>query len=120
MTNLTLSQTYVTGLIVTIFIFYCYCIYTINLAFGTVMFPETNLTNLPSPTQDNSNLTDLSDLFLSEESSIANNSLAFNNSQISFSNNMELAGTEQIRIETNFSSKPSGLLTDYNIDDKPV
>jgi hypothetical protein len=56
------------------------------------MFPESNLTNIPYPTQEDSNLTDLSDMFLSEEegeeASITNNSLTLNNSQISFANNM--------------------------------
>ncbi len=85
------------------------------------MFPESNLTNIPSTTQEDSNLTDLSDMFLSEEdASITNSSLTLNNSQISFANNMELTGTEQIQIKTNFSSKPFGLSTDYKIDDNPI
>jgi hypothetical protein len=49
------------------------------------MFPETNLTNIPSATQEGSNLTDLSDMFLSEEEvSITNSISPLNNSQISF------------------------------------
>jgi hypothetical protein len=53
------------------------------------MFPESNLTNIPSASQEDSNLTDLSDMLLSEEeASIANSSSTLNNSQISFANNM--------------------------------
>ncbi len=40
--------------------------------------------------------------------------------QISFANNLQLTGTEQIQIKTNFSSKPFGLSTDYKIDDNPI
>ena len=121
MTNLSLYLTYVLGISVTIFTYYCYCIITINQTFATTMFPESNLTNIPSTTQEDSNLTDLSDMFLSEEdASITNSSLTLNNSQISFANNMQLTGTEQIQIKTNFSSKPFGLSTDYKIDDDPI
>lgn len=120
MTKLSLSLNPMLGLSVTIFMLYCYCISTTNQTFGGAMFPESNVTNLPPTIQEDSRI-DLSDLFLSEEgASIANNSLTFNNSQISFSNNMQLTGTEQILIGANFSSKPFGLSTDYNIDGKPV
>ncbi len=85
MTNLTLYLAYVLGISVTIFTYYCYCIITINQTFGTVIFPESNLTNIPSATQEGSHLTDLSDMFLSEEEvSITNSSSPLNNSQISF------------------------------------
>ena len=87
------------------------------------MFPESNLTNLHSATQQDSSSTDLSEIFLSEEeeaADIANSTLTLNNSQVSFSNNMQLDGTEQIQIETNFFAKPFGLSTDYMIDNKPV
>lgn len=67
MTNLSLYLTYVLGISVTVFTYYCYCIITINQTFGTMMFPESNLTNIPSVTQESSNLTDLSDMLLSEE-----------------------------------------------------
>ena len=121
MTNLSLYLTYILGISVTTFTYYCYSIITVNQTFGTMMFPESNLTNIPSTTQEDSNLTDLSNMLLSEEeASIANSSSTLNNSQISFANNMQLTGTEQIQIETNFSSKPFGLSTDYKIDDKPV
>jgi hypothetical protein len=46
---------------------------------------DEGLTNIPSATQEGSNLTDLSDKFLSEEEvSITNSSSPLNNSQISF------------------------------------
>lgn len=89
MANLSLYLTCVLGISVTIFTHYCYCIITINQTFGTMMFPESNLTNISSTTQEDSNLTDLSDMFLSEEdASITNNISTLNNSQISFANNM--------------------------------
>jgi hypothetical protein len=92
MANLSVYLACVLGISVTIFTYYCYCIITFNQTFGTMMFPESNLTNIPYPTQEDSNLTDLSDMFLSEEegeeASITNNSLTLNNSQISFANNM--------------------------------
>jgi hypothetical protein len=85
MTNLSLYLAYVLGISFAIFTYYCYCIITINQTFGTMMFPETNLTNIPSATQEGSNLTDLSDMFLSEEEvSITNSISPLNNSQISF------------------------------------
>jgi hypothetical protein len=97
MTNLSLYLTFVLGISVTIFIYYCYCIITVNQTFGSMMFPESNLTNIPSASQEDSNLTDLSNMMLSEEeASIANSSSTLNNSQISFANNMQLTGTEQI------------------------
>jgi hypothetical protein len=109
MTNLSLYLTFVLGISVTIFIYYCYCIITVNQTFGSMMFPESNLTNIPSASQEDANLTDLSDMLLSEEeASIANSSSTLNNSQISFANNMQLTGTEQIQIETNFSSNHLG------------
>jgi hypothetical protein len=75
MTNLSLYLTFVLGISVTIFTYYCYCIITVNQTFGTMMFPESNLTNIPSTTQEDSNLTDLSDMLLSEEeANIANSS----------------------------------------------
>jgi hypothetical protein len=67
MTNLSLYLAYVLGISVTIFTYYCYCIITINQTFGAMMFPESNSTNIPSATQEGSNHTDLSDIFLSEE-----------------------------------------------------
>jgi hypothetical protein len=85
MTNLSLYLAYVLGISVAIFTYYCYCIITINQTFGTMIFPESSLTNIPSATQEGSNLTDLSDKFLSEEEvSITNSSSPLNNSQISF------------------------------------
>jgi hypothetical protein len=125
MNKLSLSQKYVLGLSVTIIImYYCYSISTINQTFGSVMFPEPNSSDIIASTHSTQDepRNGLSDLFLSEEegANIANSNLTFNNSQISFSNNMQLDGTEQIQVETNFSSKPFGLSTDYNIDGKPV
>jgi hypothetical protein len=35
-------------------------------------------------------------------------------------NNIQLTGTEQIHFETNFSSNPIGLSTDYKIDDNLI
>ncbi|WP_148687563.1 hypothetical protein [Candidatus Nitrosocosmicus hydrocola] len=115
MAKLLLFLTPVLALSITIFIIYCYGIFTTNQTFGSAMFPESDITNLPSTIQEASSA-DLS----KEDGSIANNNMTFNNSQISFSNNMQLTGTEKIMIGTNFSSKPFGISTDYNIDGKPV
>ncbi|CAN5856531.1 hypothetical protein BH23THE1_BH23THE1_26940 [soil metagenome] len=85
MTNLSLYLTCVLGISVIIFTYYCYCIITINQTFGTMMFPESNLTNIPSANQEGSNLTGLSDMFLSEEEvSITNSSSTLYDSEISF------------------------------------
>ena len=81
MTNLSLYLTYILGISVTTFTYYCYSIITVNQTFGTMMFPESNLTNIPSTTQEDSNLTDLSNMLLSEEeASIANSNSTLNNS----------------------------------------
>lgn len=121
MTNLSSYLICVLGISITIISYTCYCIITVNQTFGTMMSTKSNLTNISSTIQGDSDLTDLSDIFLSDdEANITNSRLATNNSQISFANNMQLTGTEQIQIKTNFSSKPFGLSTDYKIDRKPV
>ena len=121
MTNLYLYLICVLGISITILSYSCYCTITVNQTFGTMISTESNFTSIPSTTQVDSNLTDLSDIFLSnEETNITNSRSTPNNSQISFANNMQLTGTEQIQIKTNFSAKPFGLSTDYKIDGKPV
>lgn len=85
MTKLSLYLAYILGISVTIFTYYCYCIITINQTFGAMMFPESNLTDIPSATQEGSNHTDLSNMFLSEEEvSVTNSRWPLNNSQIRF------------------------------------
>jgi len=60
-------------------------------------------------------------MFVSDQeiSNIENNTDS-NNTLFGFTNNMELTGTENIVVMANFSAKPLGLTSDYNIEGKPI
>ena len=86
------------------------------------LLPSSILSNLSTPSLElpNSTLGLINTTTLSEQFATMDNLTNANATGGTILNDTQLTGTENITLVANFSSKPTGLETDYQITDKPL